>query len=120
MHPEMFFAIDEGTPEVMMRFMNTSLPNCTELVKACAEEEDAEDKTGDGLQNVEESGLAALTLGILEADAPHVVGGGRNVSVLDGIRVVMMTVPTEKKIERMSSHPGNSTKARCRYVLCTR
>ena len=51
-----------------------------------AEKEEAEDEAGDGLRDVADGREAALTLGVLETDAPDVFGGRRGVGVLDGFR----------------------------------
>lgn len=51
-----------------------------------AEEEETEDEAGNRLTHVEAGGPLALTLSVLEANAPNVVRSGRRMGVLDGIR----------------------------------
>ena len=87
MHPEMLFTVNEGAARGHDEVHEQVLAELYGARKGhVAEKKDAENQTSNGLKHIEQRSLAALALSVLEADAPDIVGGGRNVRVLDGIR----------------------------------
>lgn len=86
-HPEMFFAVDEcaaGGGDQVVEEVLSELNRAREC--HVAEEEETEEKAGDGLCDVSICNVAAAALGVLEADAPNVFSSRWGLGVLDGIR----------------------------------